>query len=171
MFAISIVATLVWPIWLTNSTTGAADPLTSFVWWANGITWFALLVYIFVNIANIVFFWRYRRSAFNWFLNFILPLFGIAFDIAVMYQGFFVADMSNPDFRIGPAVVYLCIAGTVAGAIYALWLRTRRGICFRRKPCVHRGVRGRALARREPNRVQRQPRHSQGATWIGFVIA
>ena len=126
VFAISLIATIVWPLWLTNTGTGSPDPLASFVWFAGAITFFALVVYIFVNLSNTIFHWRFARSEFNVITNLIVPIIGIVVDVVLMWNAFFVSLWNASDFRIGQAVVYACIAVLALGVVYTLWLRTTK---------------------------------------------
>jgi len=123
VFALSLVATVIWPIFLTNSTTGAPDPLASFIWFAGAITFFALVVYIFVNLANILFHWRFARPEFNYLTNLVVPVVGIAVDLVLMWNAFFVSLWNTTDFRMGQAVVYACVAVLALGVVYTFWLK------------------------------------------------
>jgi amino acid transporter len=136
VFAISLIATVVWPIFLTNTTTGAPDPLASFVWFAGAITFFALVVYIFVNLANILFHWRFARSEFNVITNLIVPIVGIVVDAVLMWNAFFVSLWNTSDFRIGQAVVYACIAVLALGVVYTFWIRVSRPALLKREALV-----------------------------------
>jgi amino acid transporter len=124
VFGISLVATFLWPLWLRNSTTGNPDPLASFVWFAGAITFFALIVYIGVNLSNILFF--RGKPGFNPLTNFVVPVIGIVVDVVLLWNAFFVSLWNTSDFRIGQAVVYACLIVLAIGVVYTMWLRQRR---------------------------------------------
>jgi amino acid transporter len=86
---------------------------------------FVLILYIFVNLANIVFHARFRRSEFNWLTNAVIPVLGIAIDGYILFKGFFVSEISLP-FATGSSIVWFSLAWTVIGILWALWWRSRR---------------------------------------------
>jgi amino acid transporter len=86
---------------------------------------FVLILYIFVNLANIIFHARFRRSEFNWLTNGVIPVLGIAIDAYILYKGFFVSEISLP-FATGSSIVWFSLAWTVVGILWALWWRSRR---------------------------------------------
>jgi amino acid transporter len=86
---------------------------------------FVLILYIFVNLANIVFHARFRRSEFNWLTNAVIPVLGIGIDGYILYKGFFVSEISLP-FATGSSIVWFSLAWTVVGILWALWWRSRR---------------------------------------------
>jgi amino acid transporter len=86
---------------------------------------FVLILYIFVNLANIVFHARFRRSEFNWLTNAVIPVLGIGIDGYILYKGFFVSEISLP-FATGSSIVWFSLAWTVVGILWALWWRRRR---------------------------------------------
>jgi amino acid transporter len=86
---------------------------------------FVLILYIFVNLANIVYHARFRRSEFNWLTNAVIPVIGIAIDGYILYKGFFVSEISLP-FATGSSIVWFSLAWTVVGILWALWWRSRR---------------------------------------------
>lgn len=101
-----------------------ANPLTAYVWWAGPIVFFALITYIFVNLANIVYFARFARARFNWFLNGLVPVVGIGLDAYVIYNSFFVS-LWGAGFKLGQSVIYLSMLFLLLGAGYVLYLKYR----------------------------------------------
>ena len=98
------------------------DALTSFVWWAGVIVFFALIVYIAVNLANIVYFTRFARQKFNWFLNGVVPVIGIGIDAYLIYKSFFVS-LWDAGMKTGRSVVIFSLALVVVSILYVLYLK------------------------------------------------
>ncbi|MGB6770388.1 MAG: APC family permease [Candidatus Dormiibacterota bacterium] len=105
-------------------------------WWQGGVAlaygyigeifvFFVLILYIFVNAANIIYHARFRRAEFNWLTNGIVPLLGIAIDGYILYKGFFATEISLP-FATGSSIVWFSLAWTVLGILWTLWWRQRR---------------------------------------------
>lgn len=120
VFGISLFATLVWPFWLD------ANFLASFVWWAGAITFFALVTYLFVNLANILYFVRIKPTQRNILTNIVAPVIGIVVDGLVLYQAFFVSLWNVPDWRTGQAIIEFCLLAAVAGIVYVVVIRARK---------------------------------------------
>jgi amino acid transporter len=130
IFGISLFATLLWPFWLDG------DALASFVWWAGAISFFALIVYIFVNAANILFFVRVAPERRSMITNLAVPAIGMAVDAIVLYQAFFASLWPTPDWRKGQAIVEFCVAILILGIAYVSWLRRRSPEVFERQALV-----------------------------------
>ena len=120
VFGISLFATLLWPFWLD------ANFLASFVWWAGAITFFALVTYLFVNLANILYFVRIQPSKRNILTNIVAPLIGIVVDGLVLYQAFFVSLWNVSDWRTGQAIIWFCLLVAVLGIVYVVVIRARK---------------------------------------------
>jgi amino acid transporter len=101
------------------------NPLEGFVWWAGVVVFFALITYIAVNLANIVYFRRFARERFNWWLNLVVPLAGICLDAYLIYKSFFKSLWAGT-FRDGKSIVLLGVLTAVAAGAYVLALRLRR---------------------------------------------
>lgn len=87
------------------------------LWVGNATVWFALITYLFVNVANIL---LHRREAFNWLTNGVIPVLGAAITVYLIYKGFFVS-LWDAGFKTGRSVVLLCLLLSVAaGVIVAL---------------------------------------------------
>lgn len=86
---------------------------------------FVLILYIFVNLANIIYHARFRRSEFNWLTNALIPVLGIGIDGYILFKGFFVTEISLP-FVTGSSIVWFSLAWTVVGILWALWWQSRR---------------------------------------------
>lgn len=96
--------------------------LDSFIWWAGVIVFFALVTYIFVNLANIIYFTRYARDRFNWFLNGVVPAIGIGIDGYLLYRSFF-KTLWNNGWRLGRSIVVFSLALLVLCLLWALFLK------------------------------------------------
>lgn len=120
VFGTSLVVTLLWPFWLD------ANFLASFVWWAGAITFFALVTYLFVNVANILYFVRIKPSSRNILTNIVAPIIGIVVDALVLYQAFFVSLWNVSDWRTGQAIIWFCLLVAVVGIVYVAVIRARK---------------------------------------------
>lgn len=86
---------------------------------------FVLVLYIFVNLANITYHARFRRAEFNWLTNGVIPVLGIAIDGYILYKGFFATEISLP-FATGSSIVWFSLGWTVLGIVWTVWWRKRR---------------------------------------------
>lgn len=120
VFGISIFATVVWPWWLDGNIVRA------FIWWAGAIAFFALVTYLFVNLANILYFNRIAPSKRNWLTNIIVPIVGLIVDGWVLYKAFFESLWKIEDFRDGKSIILACLIVAVVGIVYVYWVRTSR---------------------------------------------
>ncbi|HEU4900797.1 MAG TPA: APC family permease [Actinomycetota bacterium] len=98
--------------------------LAAFGWGGQLLVFFVLLPYIAVNLANIVYHLRWRRDQFNWLINGLVPLLGIAIDGYVIYYAFFRTLLELP-FKQGSSIVWVGIAWEVVGICWTAvaWLR------------------------------------------------
>ena len=58
--------------------------------WGGISGWYIAIVYIFVNVASIVFFWRFHRAKFHVVWNLLVPVIGIAAQVLVIWQSIIV---------------------------------------------------------------------------------
>jgi hypothetical protein len=98
------------------------NALSAFVWWAGPIVFFALITYLFVNLANIVYFSRFARSRFNWFLNGVVPVVGIGLDAYLIYKSFFQA-LWSAGFETGQSIILVSMILVVLGIGYVAYLK------------------------------------------------
>jgi len=120
VFGISIFATVFWPFWLDGNF------LASFVWWAGAITFFALVTYLFVNLANILYFVRIKPAKRNILTNVVAPVIGLVVDGWVLYKAFFESLWNGSDWRTGQAIIWFCLIVAAAGIVYVVVIRARR---------------------------------------------
>ncbi len=97
---------------------GAVLGSYNFLLWAgNATVWFALITYLFVNVANVL---LHRRAQFNWLTTGVIPVLGVAITIYLIYKGFFVS-LWDAGFKTGRSVVLLCLLlSAVAAAIVVI---------------------------------------------------
>jgi amino acid transporter len=115
----AFIAPVVVAIWQGHNSSSAAG-------WLGGVfVFFALVAYMMVNLANIVYHWRHVRAEFNWIMNGLIPVLGIAIDGYILYKAFFVAYMAE-SFQLGKSIVILSLAWTVIGAVWAIARGTRQ---------------------------------------------
>jgi amino acid transporter len=100
-------------------------PANAYAYLGEVFVFFVLILYMFVNLANLVYHARFRREQFNWFLNGFIPVAGIAIDAYILYKGFFVAEISGP-FKTASSIVWFSLAWAVIGIFWALWWSRRR---------------------------------------------
>jgi putrescine importer len=130
VFVFSLFATLVWPFWLDGNF------LASFVWWAGCIAFFALVTYLFVNLANILYFTRIQPEQRNIVTNVIAPIIGLIVDAYVLYKAFFESLWNVEDWRQGPAIILFCLLMAILGIAYVFVLRMRRPALFAQQALV-----------------------------------
>ena len=99
------------------------------------LVFFVLLPYIAVNLANIVYHLRWRRDQFNWFLNGLVPLLGMAIDGYVIYYAFFRTLLELP-FKQGSSIVLVGITWEVVGICWTAVAWLRRPADRRNRPLV-----------------------------------
>src|SRR5215467_4625002 len=120
--ASTLVVTLVFLIVISLWQGG---PESAYAYLGEIFVFFVLVLYIFVNLANLVYHARFHRDEFNWFLNGFIPVAGIAIDGYVLYKGFFVSEISLP-FKSGSSIVWFSLAWAVIGMLWAFWWSRRR---------------------------------------------
>jgi amino acid transporter len=100
-------------------------PANAYAYLGEIFVFFVLVLYMFVNLANIVYHARFRRDSFSWFLNGFIPVAGIAIDGYILYKGFFVTELALP-FKTGSSIVWISLAWAVIGIFWAAWWARRR---------------------------------------------
>jgi amino acid transporter len=102
-------------------------PAAAYGYLGEIFVFFVLVLYLFVNLANIVYHLRFARTEFNWFLNGLTPAAGIVIDGYILYKGFFVSEISLP-FKTGSSIVWFSLAWTAIGVAWAAWWSRRRNL-------------------------------------------
>ena len=98
------------------------NALESFTWWANALVFFATLTFLAVNVANLFFFARFRRSEFRYGRNCILPVLGVLLNAYLVYAAFF-SSLWNGDWRTGKSVVVANVTLLLIEVVAVLYLR------------------------------------------------
>jgi putrescine importer len=93
------------------------------LWVGNATVWFALITYLFVNVANVL---LHRGASFNWLTNGVVPVLGVAITIYLIYKGFFVS-LWDAGFKTGRSVVLLCLLLSVIAAVVVILRRDLGG--------------------------------------------
>jgi amino acid transporter len=109
--------------------------LAAFGWGGQLLVFLVLLPYIAVNLANLVYHLRWRRGQFNWLVNGLVPLLGIAIDGFVIYYAFFRTLLELP-FKQGSSIVWAGLAWEVLGICWTAVAWRRRPANRRRQPLV-----------------------------------
>jgi amino acid transporter len=100
---------------------------SSGAWLAQAFVFFVLIPYIFVNIANLVYHARHRRSEFNWFTNGLLPLLGIGVCGYILYSAFFDTLLGG-DFKTQASIVWFSLVWAVLGILWVAYQASRRNL-------------------------------------------
>lgn len=102
--------------------------LESFVWWSSAMVFFAALTFTGVNVANLLYFRRILPAHFSFVSNLLVPVWGVAVSLYLVYAAFFSALWSAP-FRTGRSIVIACLALLALELAAAIWMRVfRRGL-------------------------------------------
>jgi amino acid transporter len=104
------------------------DPYTAFALTATILVDIFVPMYILLNVACFMYFWRFRRDQFNWLLHGLLPLLGTLAFIPAFFAGAgipafsFISALPTPLSYAGPtAAVWMVI-----GVVYLIVLANRR---------------------------------------------
>jgi amino acid transporter len=118
---------------------GAVLGLANQYSWTGTMTSFlGLLTYFAVNVVNVVFFWRFRRDKFNWFLNGVVPAIGIIVVLYILYNSYLVS-LWMAGWAYGQSVQLAVVLWLLLGIGWTLWQRSRNPALFRKKVEVFEG--------------------------------
>jgi len=92
-------------------------------WWGNVFAWFIAVVYIFANLSNVVFYYRFRRRHFHVLWNLLVPLVGLAAQCLVVWRVVIVELWNQGGF--GRSSQAFIIAVAIATGIYVHRVRRR----------------------------------------------
>jgi putrescine importer len=85
-------------------------PYSAYLWWGTTSTFFAMLTFVFVNLANLV---LHRSQVFSSPLNFVLygalPAAGVTVDVVILWRSFFVELWAQP-WATGRSVIVFDVA-------------------------------------------------------------
>jgi len=93
--------------------------------WAGISGWYIAIVYVSVNVASIVFLWRFHRARFHVVWNLLVPLIGIAAQVLIIWQSIIV-ELWNSG-TLGHCAQGLIVLVSVITAVYVGVHRMRRG--------------------------------------------
>ena len=118
--------------------------------WTGTMTSFlGLLTYFAVNTVNIVFFWRFRREKFNWFLNAVVPLIGIVVVLYILYNSY-LASLWAAGWTYGQSIQLAVALWLLLGIAWTIWQRRRSPEIFKRKAQVFEGTEAESIADTTP---------------------
>jgi amino acid transporter len=122
---VTLVVAAVWGRWL--------GLYLSYDWWGSTLVFFAMVSNILVNVGFGLFFYRFRREQFRWYLHGLIPFIGIVTSaLPLLYS--FGADMWNAGWKRGQSIIVFCACVVVLSALYTLALRISKREVFRRAP-------------------------------------
>jgi amino acid transporter len=104
----------------------------SYIWWGKAVVFFALFIYLFVSIANPVFYWRFRRKQFSLLWNGIIAIISFIINFYLLYKAFFV-ECWNSGWAMGRSVIVFAVIMLLAALCYTLWLKKRTPALFTAK--------------------------------------
>jgi amino acid transporter len=120
------------------------DPITAFGIVATAIVILFVPIYMLVNLSCLVYYARYRRSEFNWFLHGVIPVAGIV----AFVPAFFAAAGLKVFSFISPLTPPLSYAGIASAAWVVLGL-IYLAVLYSRKPQQVRDI-GRVFLEEPP---------------------
>ena len=85
-------------------------------WWGNTFGWFIGIVYTAANLANIIFYARFRRTQFNLIWNLFVPLAAIVIQVIMLWHSVIVHLWESG--RVGRANLLLIGVITMASVAY-----------------------------------------------------
>jgi len=94
----------------------------TYIWWGKAVVFFALTTYVFVSIANPIFYLRFRREKFSIVWNGIVSVLALVINLYLLYQAFFI-ECWHGDWATGKSVILFAVVWMVSGLIYLLVLK------------------------------------------------
>jgi amino acid transporter len=122
LVAMAVVIPIVESLWQGHNVVNA------YAWIGNVFVFFALALYLMVNIANVVFHLR-NRELFNFWRNLAVPVLGAAIIVWLYVEGFFKTFLPLP-FKTGSSIVWFSLLYTVlamAAAVVVVRRKKARG--------------------------------------------
>jgi amino acid transporter len=95
--------------------------LLAYFWAGTAVAFFALVIYTFVNAANMTLHWKH--ATFNWWWHVITPAFGIVFCLAVLYKSFVQSLWDAGWVTIGRGILVFAVLWSLVGVAYAYLVR------------------------------------------------
>jgi amino acid transporter len=85
----------------------------------------ALLTYLAVNVANVVYHWRFARERFHVFMHAVVPVIGIAVVLFVVYKSY-LGSLWDAGWTYGRSVQLAVVVWLVLGLVWVLYVRRTR---------------------------------------------
>ena len=111
---------------------GILGVYNTYIWWGKATVFFAVITYIFVSVANPIFYWRFRRKQFSLFWNGIMAAVSLIINVVLLYKAFFV-DCWNSGFALGQSVILFSLMWLFIGFVYIIYLKKRMPELFNKK--------------------------------------
>jgi len=110
IFVVGTVLALVWGYGM--------GPFNAYVWWGTTSTFFAMITYLFVNLASLLLHWReILKSTRGFFLFGLVPVLGITADFYLLVRAFFI-ELWGQGWLMGQSVILFDLAcAAVAGVV------------------------------------------------------
>lgn len=96
--------------------------INMYIWIANVVVFFGLVLYIGTNLTHLVYFLRFRRDEFNPILNGLVPIVGAAIAGYYLVTAFF-DSLWNAGMEMGRSSVLVCVALAVVFVVVAVVVR------------------------------------------------
>jgi amino acid transporter len=113
-FVVTLAAAAFWGRW--------AGTYLSYDWWGSAVVFFSMVSNIFVCVGCSVFFYRFRRNAFNWLVHGLVPVIGTLASMLPLYYSF-GPDLWNLGWKKGQSIVLFSGLVVVSSALYTVGLR------------------------------------------------
>ncbi len=111
IFGLGVSASIVTALFL--------GPYQTFVWWGTTSTFFAMLTYLIVNIANIILFRSIIfKNANSFFLHAVIPVIGIVLDGYILIESFFI-ELWKQGWATGQSVIVFDLLCAILGVVFA----------------------------------------------------
>jgi len=94
----------------------------TYIWWGKAVVFFALATYVFVSLANPIFFLRFRREKFSIVWNGIVSVLALVINLYLLYQAFFV-ECWQGDWATGKSVILFAVVWMILGLVYLFLLK------------------------------------------------
>jgi amino acid transporter len=104
----------------------------TYMWWAKAVVFFALIIYIFVSIANPLLYYRFHRKRFSIFWNGFIGFISLIVNVYLLYKAFFV-ECCKGDWATGKSVVVFAVIWMVVGLFYLYFLKKKTPTLFLKK--------------------------------------
>jgi amino acid transporter len=105
----------------------------TYMWWGKAVVFFAIVIYIFVSIANPLFYYRFKRNDFSFFWNGVMGFISLIVNLYLLFKAFLVDSWRN-DWLNGKSVVVFAVLWMITGFMYVFYLRRRNPDLFFKKP-------------------------------------